>query len=60
MANKKKTVGDRIDAKVDAIAKIDDVVIQEINEPVGTVTFKRWQVALAAVAVNALLLVGIF
>lgn len=60
MANKKKTVGDRIDAKVDAIAKIDDVVIQEINEPVGTVTFKRWQVALAAIAVTALLLVVIF
>ena len=60
MANKKKTVGDKIDAKIEAVARVDDIVIQEINEPIGTITFKRWQVASAAAAVTVLLLVVLF
>lgn len=52
----KKTVGQKVDKKIEAIAKVDDVIVEEINEPVGTVTIKRWQMAVIAVAVTAVIL----
>ena len=56
----KKTVGQKIDKKIETIARIDDIVIEEVTEPVGTVTFKRWHVALVAAAITAAALVIIF
>ena len=53
----KKTVGEKIDTKIEAIAKVDDVIVEEINEPVGTVTIKRWQMAAIAAAVTAAILI---
>jgi hypothetical protein len=55
----KKTIGQKIDQKIEKISKIDDVVVAEINEPVGTVTFKKWHVGIAAIVVTTALIVAI-
>ena len=49
----KKTVGQKIDKKIEAVAKIDDIIIEKANEDVATFTIDRWHVLLAAVAVTA-------
>lgn len=41
----------------EAVVEIVADVKEEVNETVGTVTFKRWQVALVAVAIVVALLV---
>jgi hypothetical protein len=58
MANK-KTIGQKIDQKIEKISKIDDVVVAEINEPVGTITFKKWHVGIAAIVITTALIVAI-
>jgi hypothetical protein len=59
MANNKKTIGQKIDRKIEKISKIDDVVVAEINEPVGTITFKKWHVGIAAIVITTALIVAI-
>jgi hypothetical protein len=55
----KKTIGQKIDQKIEKISKIDDVVVAEINEPVGTITFKKWHVGIVAIVVTTALIVAI-
>lgn len=59
-ATPKKTVGQKIDKKIEAVAKIDDIIIEEATQPVGTITLKRWQAALMAAAVALAILVIVF
>jgi len=57
--NNKKTIGQKIDRKIEKISKIDDVVVAEINKPVGTITFKKWHVGIAAIVITTALIVAI-
>lgn len=41
----------------DAVEEVVDDIIQEVNEPVGVVTFNRWHLALAATVITVFLLV---
>jgi ribosomal protein S25 len=49
----KKTVGQKIDKKIEAVANIDDIIIEQATKDVATFTVDRWHVLFAALAVTA-------